>query len=103
MIRYSQEEKQAIVEEWMIAKKPIWQVAAKYDVSRAAIFNWKRQILGKDSLPPMKFTEKASPSGQSKEELEDEVARLKSEIYLLQMERDSLLKASEILKKSPCC
>jgi transposase InsO family protein/transposase-like protein len=100
MIRYSPEEKQAIVEELMVTKTPIYQVAAKCNISRATLSNWKRQMLGKDSLPPMESTEKALSLSQSKEELEDEVARLKSEIYLLQMERDALLKASEILKKA---
>lgn len=37
----------------MTSNIPVYQVAVKYGVSKAAISKWKCQILGKDSKVPM--------------------------------------------------
>ena len=101
LVRYSQDEKRAIVEEWMISRIPIYHIAAKYGVSRAAISAWKRQILGKEARPSMK--KKADANSQfpeMKAEMEAEIAQLKAEIHRLRIERDALQVAAELLKKA---
>ena len=71
LVRYSQDEKRAIVEEWIVSKIPIYQIAAKYGVSRAAISAWKRQILGKEASPSMKKKAEANPQfPETKAEME---------------------------------
>lgn len=78
---------------------PDYKVAARYGVSRAALYNWKQQLLGRDKVVPMK--KKADPVKQSreKESLEAEIADLQQQIRRLQMERDAPEKAVELLKK----
>lgn len=75
-----------------------YKVAVRYGVSRAALYNWKQRLLGRDKVAPMK--KKTDPVEQSreKESLEAEIADLQQQIYRLQMERNALEKAAEIPK-----
>ena len=84
----------------MVSRIPIYHVAAKYGVSRAAISAWKRQILGKEEIPSMK--KKADANSQfpeMKAEMEAEIAQLKAEIHRLRIECDALQAAAELIKK----
>ena len=47
LIRYTKEEKYAIVEEWMTSNIPVYQIAAKYGVSKAVI---SKQLFSKHWL-----------------------------------------------------
>ena len=47
LVRCSPEQKKAAVESWLEGT-PDYKVAAQYGVSRAAIYTWKKQLLGKD-------------------------------------------------------
>ena len=100
LVRYTQEQKQEAVEAMLVQGIPDYKVAARYGVSRAALYNWKQQLLGRDKVVPMK--KKADPVEQSreKESLEAEIADLQQQIHRLQMERDALEKAAELLKKA---
>ena len=100
LVRYTQEQKQEAVEAMLVQGIPDYKVAARYGVSRAALYNWKQQLLGRDKVVPMK--KKADPVEQSreKESLEAEIADLQQQIRRLQMERDALEKAAELLKKA---
>lgn len=106
MVRYSQEEKLAAVEATLVDGVPDYKVAAKYGVCRATLYNWKKQLLGKDAIAAM--TKKAGTvetdtgtvcTTENKEALEAEIASLQAQIRYLQMERDALEKAAELLKK----
>lgn len=99
LVRYTQEQKQEAVEAMLVQGIPDYKAAARYGVSRAALYNWKQRILGRDKVVPMK--KKANPVEQSreKESLEAEIADLQQQIRRLQMERDALEKAAELLKK----
>lgn len=98
--RYTLEQKQEAVEAMLVQGIPDYKVAARYGVSRAALYNWKQRLLGRDKVVPMK--KKADPVEQSreKESLEAEIADLQQQIRRLQMERDALEKAAELLKKA---
>lgn len=99
-VQYSQELKRAAVEDFVVNRMPVYKVAAKYNVSRASISKWKRQLFGKGDPVLMKKGPEKLAMAESKEELEAEVSELKSQIYHLQMERDALVTATELLKKA---
>ena len=100
LLRCTQEQKLAAVEEWL-AGTPDYKIAAQYGVSKATVFNWKKQLLGKVPLN-MKKSDTLLPAEKTsndKEALQAEVKSLQAEIHRLKMERDVLEKAAEILKK----
>ena len=99
-VRCTQEQKQAAVEAMLVDGVPDYKVAAQYGVSRAALYKWKQQLLGKDCIASMEKKQHDIPSNASKTELESEIANLQAQIHRLQMERDALEKATELLKKA---
>jgi transposase InsO family protein/transposase-like protein len=107
LVRYSQEEKRTAVVAMLVDGIPDYKVAAQYGVCRATLYNWKRQLLGKDAIAVMakKATTAVKDPGtvqttQTKEDLEAEIANLQAQIQYLKMERDALEKAAELLKKA---
>ena len=107
MVKYSQEQKLAAVQALLVDKIPDYKVAAEYRVCRATLYNWKRQLLGKDEVVAVaqKSTTVAEGTGsaqvtQNKEELEAEISCLQAQIQQLKMEREALEKATELLKKA---
>lgn len=80
---------------------PDYKIAAQYGVTKAAVYAWKKKLLGKvparmkkqDNVPPSKEL------SNDKEDLKAEVKSLQAEIHRLKMERDILEKAAEIVKK----
>lgn len=106
LVRYSQEEKLAAVEAMLVDGVPDYKVAAQYGVCRATLYNWKKQLLGKDAIAAIakKARTVEADTGTvcttgTKEALEAEIASLQAQIRYLQMERDALEKAAELLKK----
>ena len=102
LIRYDLEQKQAAVEAWL-SGEPDYKVAIRYNVSKAAIYAWKKKLLGKETHVRMKKKDFLSHSNElpdNKEKLEAEIKTLKSQIYQLQMERDALEVAAKIAKKN---
>ena len=73
-------------------------VAAKLDVDRVTLYNWKNQLLGREAPAPMK-REKHPPAAADREELERQVETLQRDIRNLQLEHDLLKKANDLLKK----
>ena len=107
LVRYSQEEKRAAVEAMLVDGIPDYKVAAQYGVCRATLYNWKRQLLGKDITAAMAKKsvtvandKDTAQAAQTKEALEAEVASLQAQIQYLKMECDALEKAAELLKKA---
>ena len=110
LVRYSQDQKLAAVEAMLVEGIPEYKVAAQYDVCRATLYNWKRQLLGKDGISAMAKKTAATVNEEVNEEspvqanhgiddLKAEIASLQAQIQHLQMERDALEKATELLKK----
>tara|TARA_B110000503_G_scaffold113856_1_gene171013 strand:+ start:446 stop:1984 length:1539 start_codon:yes stop_codon:yes gene_type:complete len=73
-------------------------VAAKLDVDRVTLYNWKNQLLGREAPASMK-REKHPPAAADREELERQVETLQRDIRNLQLEHDLLKKANDLLKK----
>jgi transposase InsO family protein/transposase-like protein len=72
-------------------------VADKLGVSRPTLYNWKNQLLGREA--PASMNKNNSPPGPERAELERQLEALQREIRHLQLERDFLNKANELLKK----
>jgi transposase InsO family protein/transposase-like protein len=73
-------------------------VADDVGVSRGSLYKWKNQLLGHDAPVPMK-REQDAPATSDRAELEQQVEALRRDIRRLQLEKDLLKKANELLKK----
>ncbi len=73
-------------------------VADDVGVSRGSLYKWKNQLLGHDVPAPMKRQQDA-PASSDRAELEQQLETLRQDIRRLQLEKDVLKKASELLKK----
>lgn len=73
-------------------------VARKLDIDRVTLYNWKNQLLGRETPASMK-RDKDSPVETDQGELERQVEALRRDIRNLQLEHDLLKKTNELLKK----
>ena len=73
-------------------------VAEELGVSRGSLYKWKNQLLGHDASAPMNRQQDA-PASPDRSELEQQVETLRRDIRRLQLEKDLLKKANELLKK----
>src|SRR5690606_5210135 len=73
-------------------------VAQELGVSRPSLYNWKNQLLGHDAPSSMK-RQQDIPHSSERAELEQQLEALRREIRRLQLEKDMLNKANELLKK----
>ena len=72
-------------------------MADKLGVCRPMLYNWKNQLLGREA--PASMNKNNSPPAPERAELERQLEALQREIRQLQLERDLLSKANELLKK----
>ena len=102
-VRCSQEEQIQAVMESCKGNLKLYQIAEIYGVTAATVHGWRKKLLGEGRTLKM-----ADPSTDDKDikqllrekaELEAKVKHLESDVYRLQLERDVLEKAGEILKK----
>ncbi|MGB7605442.1 MAG: transposase [Lutisporaceae bacterium] len=114
LVKYTHEQKEQAVISLCSRSKPAKQVATEIGVTREVLYNWKRQLLSKGYDRPMpKKLKTLKNSGDTECEvkstdllaekirLEKEVNELQKEIYRLQLERDILETAAEVIKKRP--
>lgn len=73
-------------------------VAKELGVSRGSLYKWKNQLLGHDASTPMK-RQQDPPASPDRVELEQQFETLQRDIRRLQLEKDLLKKANELLKK----
>ncbi|MBC7482209.1 MAG: hypothetical protein H7337_10025 [Rhizobacter sp.] len=73
-------------------------VAEEFCVSRGSLYKWKNQLLGHDAPASMKHQQDA-PASPDRAELEQQFETLRRDIRRLQLEKDLLKKANELLKK----
>ncbi len=108
VLRYSTEEKINIVLEWMGSDEAVYTIAAKYNISKAAISKWKKQFFGDDVMERIadKYVLNNNITSSRQNDLSDdpdvlrnEISALKQQVRYLQMECDALEKAAEIAKK----
>ena len=96
--RYPEALKQAGVIELCSRQASAQAVAEKLGVCRPTLYNWKNQLLGPEAPASMK-RHNNSPPVPEREELERQLESLQRDIRQLQLERDLLKKANEIVKK----
>lgn len=102
-VRCSQEEKIHAVMESCKGTLKVSQIAEIYNVTPSAVSIWRKELLGDGRA--MKMTNPSESDKdieqlvQEKAELEAKVKRLEHDVYKLQLERDVLEKAGDILKK----
>ena len=73
-------------------------VADDVGVSRGSLYKWKNQLLDHDTTVSMKRQPDA-PASSDRPELEQQLETLRRDVRRLQLEKDVLKKASELLKK----
>ena len=73
-------------------------VADEVGVSRGSLYKWKNQLLGHDASASMKRKQDVS-SSSDRADLEQQLEMLRQDIRRLQLEKDLLKKANELLKK----
>lgn len=112
LVKFPQQLKEQAAIDLQTRTCPAKEIAKKYGVTREVIYEWSNQLFKNGSnrvMPKRDRTEKpAATSGSEqsvsqllsqKDELLKQVATLESEVYRLQLERDVLELASEVLKK----
>ncbi|WP_320534850.1 IS3 family transposase [Robbsia andropogonis] len=73
-------------------------LAQKVGVSRPMLYKWKNELLGREAPASMKRHEKRAPEHE-RSDMEKQVESLRRDIRKLELERDILAKANELLKK----
>ncbi len=97
-VRYSHNDKLEAVTDLLERTTTVEVIASKYGVSRLTLYNWKAKIVGTEVLPKMK--NKVDESSEIND-LCIKVNELQKEVYRLQLEKDVLEMAAEIIKKDP--
>ena len=92
------EAKQAAVIALCMRPASAQAVAEDLGVSRGSLYKWKNQLLGHDASEPMKRQQDA-PASTDQAELEQQLETLRRDVRRLQLEKDLLQKANELLKK----
>jgi transposase InsO family protein/transposase-like protein len=90
--------KQSAVIALCMRQESAQSVAQGLGVSRPSLYNWKNQLLGHDASASMKRQQDSPPSSE-RAELEQQLEALRRDIRRLQLEKDLLKKANELLKK----
>lgn len=112
LVRYTQEQREQAVIRLCSRESTAKEIAVDVGVTESSLYAWKRRLLnGRDSvsMPNKRTTERSGMTGSApsaqcdladeKQALIQQVEDLKIEVHRLQMERDILEKAGEILKK----
>ena len=98
MIQFSEEKKKDAVISLCTRDTSAAVVAEEYGVSRACLYNWKKQLLDKKDENSMVHSKKPNLP-DDKDELQAELESLRKQVHKLQLEIDILTKAAEIIKK----
>jgi len=102
-VRCSQKEKIQAVTELCKGKLKVSQIAEIYGVTPSAVSVWRKNLLGERrtlKMPNPSMEDKSVEKLlREKAELEAKVKHLEQDVYKLQLERDVLEKAGDILKK----
>jgi transposase-like protein len=97
--RYAPELRQTAVIDLCTRRESAEEVAKKIGVSRPTLYNWRNRLLSQEAVSTM-TRRKGPPQTSEQATLEQQVESLRRDIRKLQIERDILKKANEILKKA---
>ena len=108
LVHLTKEQKEQAAIELCTRDGSAQEIAERYNVSRYSVYNWAWNLLGKGNVSPMSkkksdttavTQETVDSLKQEIEQLHNEAEALKHQVYRLQLEKDVLEKAAEILKK----
>lgn len=95
---YSEEFKREVIEYSLSTSKPISQICQEFGITTGSYYYWKKRILG-DVESDQSVSE--GTNGGSKEEMADEIRRLRKELAASQRREEILKKAAIILGETP--
>ena len=98
LLQSTSKEKEYAVIEMCSGDETIKAIAQKHGVNPTTLYEWKKQFFGEGKEYSMRNS-KNHETSDTIEELREERERLKKEIYQLQLEKDVLERAAEIIKK----
>lgn len=96
-VQYTQEEKKTAALEMALGAKDVSEMAKDKNVTRDSLYAWKKEYVSNDLNERIKIDKENNEVNI--ESLKNEIASLQKEVYKLRMEKDILLKASELIKK----
>lgn len=105
-VEFTCEQRQAAVLDLCSREGPAREVAVKHGATRATLYHWKHELLGKERpvSRPRRAKSKLSDDKDALlvrvESLNEQVETLERQIHRLQLERDVLEVTAEILKKT---
>lgn len=99
-IQYTKEQKKEAVIELCTRTGNASSIAKKYDVTRNALYKWKKELLDEEDCIPLN-KQKNKPYSPDKDALMSEIEILEKQVKRLRMENAILEKAAEIIKKDP--
>lgn len=101
MVNLSEKDKFNAVTELCLKEETAQTVAEKYGVERMTLYNWKYQLLGDNEVEPLSKPKKITTIELQNEikDLNIQAEELRRQVYQLQLEKDVLEKAAEIIKK----
>ncbi len=112
VVKCTTEQKEQAVKDYCTGKSTPTEIAGEYGINPNTVYTWKRKLLGQETNSHMPRKKDIQPADavigdveslsklrSEKEVLAKQVQDLEKDIYRLQMERDILEKAGEILKK----
>lgn len=105
MLRYSEEQKQEIVIDYLTKKNTPTELSNKYGIAPTTVYKWRdRYISGEGTvkMPPKKVrkkTENVKELESQIKQLQEQAEALEQQVYQLRLEKDVLEKAAEIIKK----
>ena len=104
-VEFTPEQKQAAVLDLGTRDGSAREVAEKYGVTRAALYKWKNDLLGKERPVGKRRKPNLSEDRDALlsriESLKEQVETLEKQVYRLRLEKDVLEVTAEVLKKDP--
>lgn len=111
VVRCTQEQKCQAVLDYTSGKKTVKQISEELNIGKETVYSWKNKYLGRKSKMSKQTIKQnavdcSATDSETKQNLKEEVIKLKQqaeqlqkEIYRLRLEKDVLAKAAEIIKK----
>lgn len=108
LVYLSKEQKEQVALELCTRDGSAQEIAEKYNVSRYSVYNWAWDLLGKGNVSPMPKKKRNTTATnqedvealkQEIEHLHNKADELQRQVYRLQLEKDVLEKAAEVIKK----
>ncbi|HFZ0327749.1 TPA: transposase, partial [Klebsiella pneumoniae] len=95
---FSPEERSQAVRELCNRRGTARKVAQSIGVSVPVLYKWKKDLISDEAYQSMR-KRKSAPQDKNQDALLGEIQRLRKQVHQLQLERDILTKANELIKK----